>query len=368
MSFKEKKLEKIMIIGLGLIGSSVALGIKREHPDVHILGLDRAETLDIALEAGIIDEKVNELNVAEQAGIILLAVPIQATLDYMEALSQLDLKKNVLITDTSSTKTEIMLKAKEVFKGKNVTFVGGHPMAGSHKSGVLAADVNLFENAYYVLTEKNEDLQELLSGLHAKFIIVEPKEHDQVTSQVSHFPHILASSLVQQSDDYAKNHPLVKHLAAGGFRDMTRIAEADSIMWTSVLLSNPEEILGRIEDFKQQLDTISQKISEKDEQAIKEFFENGKIIRQHMEILKGKGAIPSFYDLYVSIPDEKGVILRILALLQDISIVNIKINEENREDIHGQLQISFKTEKDLSRAREMIEFATDFEVEGEQDD
>lgn len=347
------------MIGLGLIGSSIALGIRRAHPDLIISGIDKPETLEIALARGIIDERA-ELAQAIDADIIFLAVPIDATLDLIEKLSQLALKENVIITDSSSTKNEIMMKANQAFHDKKVKFVGGHPMAGSHKSGVLAADVNLFENAYYVLTEENAELQDLLSGLHAKFIIVAPVEHDQITSQVSHFPHILASSLVQQSEDYAQEHPLVKHLAAGGFRDMTRIAEADSTMWTSVLLSNPEAILSRISDFKAQLDSISQKIVEKDEYSIKAFFDTGKKIRQSMEI--HKGAIPNFYDLYLSVPDEKGVILRVLALLQDISITNIKINEENREDIHGQLLISFKTEKDMRRAREIIEFATDFEI------
>lgn len=265
-----------------------------------------------------------------------------------------------MITDAGSTKSEIVKLANQLFSGTKVKFIGGHPMAGSHKSGVMAADLNLFENAYYVLTEESQELRELLKGLHAKFIILDAKEHDKVTGQVSHFPHILASTLVWQSDDYAKEHPLVKHLAAGGFRDLTRIAEADSLMWTSVLLSNPEITIDRIENFKKQLDGIAQKIANRDSQAIEHFFEEGKKIRQAMEI--HKGALPNFYDLFISVPDEKGVVLRVLALLQDFSITNIKINEENREDIHGQLQISFKRAEDLQEACEIIEKATDFTV------
>ena len=356
-----EKIEKVMIIGLGLIGSSIALGIKRDHAQVKIFALDKPETLDYALEKGIIDEKA-QLNQAPDMDLIILATPIDSALQLMNELAKLDFTKEVIMTDTSSTKYVIMQRAEEIFRDSKVSFVGGHPMAGSHKSGVRAADVNLFENAYYVLTEENTALQEILSGLHARFIIVDPKEHDQVTSQVSHFPHIIASSLVQQSDQYSQNHPLVKHLAAGGFRDMTRIAEANSQMWTSVLLSNPKAILERIADFKGQLDKISQIIAEKDEQGITNFFDSGRKIRQNMEILQGKGAIPNFYDLYLSVPDEKGVVLRILALLQDISITNIKIIEENREEINGQLQISFKTENDLRRARKLIEVATDFEI------
>ncbi|MGO2646198.1 MAG: prephenate dehydrogenase, partial [Lactococcus cremoris] len=124
--------------------------------------------------------------------------------------------------------------------------------------------------------------------------------------------------------------------------------------------SNPEITIDRIENFKKQLDGIAQKIANRDSQAIEHFFEEGKKIRQAMEI--HKGALPNFYDLFISVPDEKGVVLRVLALLQDFSITNIKINEENREDIHGQLQISFKRAEDLQEAREIIEKATDFTV------
>ena len=210
------------------------------------------------------------------------------------------------------------------------------------------------------MTQENQELRDLLKGLHAKFIILDAKEHDRVTGQVSHFPHILASALVWQSDDFSKEHPLVKHLAAGGFRDLTRIAEADSLMWTSVLLSNPEITIDRIENFKKQLDEIALKIANKDSAAIEHFFEQGKKIRQAMEI--HKGALPNFYDLFISVPDEKGVVLKVLGLLEDFSITNVKINEENREDIHGQLQISFKRAEDLKEAREIIEKATDFTV------
>ena len=353
-------MKKILIVGLGLIGSSIALGIKRGWPEYELVGYDKKEIQELAQELGIIDFSATSLEVAKEADVIILALPIEATLENLNILGQMTLKEQVLITDTGSTKNEITQKAKGIFAEKNVRFIGGHPMAGSHKSGVLAADVNLFENAYYILSEECEELRDLLRGLHAKFIVLNPQEHDEVTGQVSHFPHILASSLILQSDAYATEHPLVKQLAAGGFRDLTRIAESDALMWTSILLSNPAVLSERIEDFKVQLDDILLKIKNKDTDGIKNFFEKGKKIRKNMEI--HKGAIPNFYDLFISVPDEKGVILKILALLQEFSITNIKINEENREDIHGQLQISFKTVDDLQRAREIIQQATNFKV------
>jgi len=352
----------VLIVGLGLIGSSIALGIRRGNPELKIIGYNRRqEPREIAVSEGIVDLAFgNFQEAAEQADIIFLCVPIKQTIEMLASLASFSLRADVLVTDAGSTKLAIVRAAE----GLPFKFVGGHPMAGSHKSGVLAADVNLFENAYYVFTEKSPELENLLRGLHAKYIVMAAEEHDAVTSQVSHFPHVLASSLVQQSDSFAVGHPLVKNLAAGGFRDMTRIAESDSAMWVSILLSNPAAILARLEDFKGQLDLIGQKIANRDEEGIRNFFEKGKQIRQAMEIHQGnRGAIPNFYDLFISVPDKKGVILRVLALLQDISITNIKINEDNREDIHGQLQVSFKNETDLLRARKIIETATDFVVE-----
>ena len=258
--------------------------------------------------------------------------------------------------------------AEQYLAGKPVRFVGAHPMAGSHKTGAASADVNLFENAYYIFTPSSltgqdtlEEMKDLLSGLHARFIEIDAKEHDRVTSQISHFPHILASSLMEQTAVYAQEHEMARRFAAGGFRDMTRIAESEPGMWTSILLSNRETILERIADFKERLDEVGQAISKGDEEQIWNFFNQAREQRQAMEIHK-RGGVDSSYDLYVDVPDEEDVILRILELLRGTSLVNIHINEENREDIHGILQISFKNAQDLERAEHLITENTDYTV------
>ena len=204
-------------------------------------------------------------------------------------------------------------------------------------------------------------MKDLLSGLHARFIEIDAEEHDKVTSQVSHFPHILASGLMEQTALYAREHELAGRFAAGGFRDMTRIAESEPGMWTSILLSNRETIIERIEDFKGRLDGISQAIRDEDESQIWDFFNQAREQRQAMEIHK-RGGVDSSYDLFVDIPDEEDVILRILELLRGTSLVNIHINEENREDVHGILQISFKNAQDLERAEHVITENTDYTV------
>ena len=360
----------IYIVGLGLIGASMALGIKRDHPDYEILGYNRSKpSRDIALERGMIDRATDDFaSFAPLADIIILTLPIKQTIAFIQELASLGLKEGVLISDAGSTKSAIVNSAEENFAGKSVRFIGGHPMAGSHKTGAASADVNLFENAYYIFTPSSlttsdtlEEMKSLLSGLHARFIEIDTEEHDKVTSQVSHFPHILASGLMEQTALYAREHELAGRFAAGGFRDMTRIAESEPGMWTSILLSNRETIIERIEDFKGRLDEISQAIRDESEGQIWDFFNQAREQRQAMEIHK-RGGVDSSYDLFVDIPDEEDVILRILELLRGTSLVNIHINEENREDVHGILQISFKNAQDLERAEHVITENTDYTV------
>ncbi|MFS1664009.1 prephenate dehydrogenase [Streptococcus sp. zg-JUN1979] len=360
----------IYIAGLGLIGGSLALGIKRDHPDYTILGYNRSEkSRHIALERGIADEVTDDFAAfAPLADVIILAVPIKQTIAFIKELATMELKKDVIITDAGSTKLEIVEAAEQYLKERPVRFIGSHPMAGSHKSGAMAADVHLFENAYYILTpslltdEKTiQELQDVLSGLGARFITIDAAEHDLVTSQISHFPHILAASLMEQAGDYAKAHEMTNHFAAGGFRDMTRIAESEPGMWTSILLTNKEAVLGRIDNFKERLTHVAQMIASDDADAIWQYFNQAKKTRQEMKIHKRAG-IDSFYDIFVNVPDEEDVILDILELLRGTSLVNVHINEENRDDIHGILQISFKNAKDMQRAKRVIEEKTNYKV------
>ena len=360
----------IYIAGLGLIGASMALGIKRDHPDYEILGYNRSQaSRDIALERGMIDRATdNFASFAPLADVIILTLPIKQTIAFLQELATLKLKEGVIISDAGSTKSAIVATAEKCFADKPVRFVGAHPMAGSHKTGAASADVNLFENAYYIFTPSSlttpdtlEEMRDLLSGLHARFIEIDAEEHDRVTSQISHFPHILASGLMEQTASYAEEHEMARRFAAGGFRDMTRIAESEPGMWTSILLSNRETIIERIEDFKGRLDEIEQAISKGDENQIWNFFNQAREQRQAMEIHK-RGGVDSSFDLYVDVPDEEDVILRILELLRGTSLVNIHINEENREDVHGILQISFKNAQDLKRAEQVITENTDYTV------
>ncbi|WEV44845.1 prephenate dehydrogenase [Streptococcaceae bacterium ESL0687] len=364
--------KKVLIAGIGLIGGSLALAIKKTHPSYQVLAFDsNQESLKQAQDLQMIDGFIGKNELASELAsfdYIILALPVEKSIDLLEFISQFDLKPGLIITDVSSTKALIVKRAEDLFAGRDVSFVGGHPMAGSHKSGVLAANLSLFENAYYVLSKsqvsKDADLDKiksLLAGSGATFIELSASEHDQVTSQLSHFPHVLAAMLVRQSKNYAKDHPATEFLAAGGFRDMTRIASSDAQMWTDILMTNKEYVAERINDFAGLLGDLKDSILAGDQLALYEFFDGAREQRKSMQI--HNGAIPNFYDLYVNVPDKTGVIHEILGYLTDagISIINIRIIE-NREEIMGGLKLSFRSSKDLDKAQTIIEEKTGYKV------
>lgn len=363
--------EKVVyIVGLGLIGASLAMGIRKAHPEVTLLGYNRSQaSRDIALRNGIVDQVTANLEeFASKADVIIVSLPVKQAIQAFQQMSKMPLKEGVIVTDVGSTKGAIVKAGQEAFKHLPVRFIGGHPMAGSHKTGAASADSTLFENAYYIFTPTVAtdssailEMKDLFSGLGARFIEVDPMEHDRVTSQISHFPHVLAATLMGQAAAYTEDHNLTGRFAAGGFRDMTRIAESEPSMWTSILLSNPSAVLDRIADFQDRLDQVADMIRQGREDAIWSFFDQSREQRQHMQIHK-RGGVESTFDIFVDVPDEEDVILRILELLRGTSLVNIHINEENREDVYGVLQISFKTAADQARAEALITEQTDYSV------
>lgn len=361
---------RVFVIGLGLIGGSLALSIKQKHKESHIIGFDVNERQRILGKMlGVVDETVSNIkDGACQADLIIIAAPVNEAVKIIKNLAEMPLKQDVIVTDAGSTKTKIV-KAAACLKEKGFTFIGGHPMAGSHKSGVTAAKAILFENAFYLLTpdstiasEKIEQLKEWLSGTKAKFIIVSPEEHDQMTGVISHFPHVIAASLVHQAERTSKEQSLVTRLAAGGFRDITRIASSSPEMWRDILLQNKAVLLEIFQEWIGEMEKLTTMLEKENGDDIYRYFLQAKQFRDELPV-KEKGAIPAFYDLFVDIPDYPGVVSEITGYLakDHINITNIRILE-TREDVYGALVISFQTERDRKRAEQCIRRYTDFEM------
>lgn len=360
----------VLVIGLGLIGGSLALCIKKEHGASTIIGYDiNQKQSRLAKMLGVIDEEAETIeSAAIQADLIIIATPVKEIERIIDLLCGLPLKENVIITDAGSTKVEIVKRAV-CLKDKGYTFIGGHPMAGSHKSGVQAAKSILFENAFYLFTPEEdtesevlETLQQWLLGTKAKFITVLPQEHDYLTGVISHFPHVIAASLVHQAEKTSQTHNLVPRLAAGGFRDITRIASSSPEMWKDISLHNKQVLLDLLKDWQNEMEKVSQMLIEENEEQIFGYFSNAKRFRDEMPA-RDKGAIPSFYDLFVDIPDYPGVISEITGYLakENISLTNIRIRE-TREEVYGILVISFQTDEDRDRAEKCIKQYTNFET------
>lgn len=366
-----KRLEgTVFVVGLGLIGGSMALAIKKEHPESVVIGFDvNEEEMKLAKTLAVIDDAVFSLEEGmAQADVIILATPVMQTEKILAEMLTYRLKPSVIVTDVGSTKQRIVQHAKRLLE-KGITFIGGHPMAGSHKSGVTAARAHLFENAFYILTPTEEvpeseveRLKQWLKGTKAHFVTLSPKEHDRITGVISHFPHIIAASLVHQAQQHEQEDELVSRLAAGGFRDITRIASSNPEMWRDIFLHNKEELLALFDRWMMEMQKVRSFVEREESDEIYRYFLEAKQFRDGLPV-RTKGAIPSFYDLYVDVPDYPGVISEITGYLAEerISITNIRIIE-TREEIYGVLRLSFQSEEDRERAKQCIKKHTNYET------
>ncbi|MCR6106589.1 prephenate dehydrogenase [Salipaludibacillus agaradhaerens] len=353
---------RLLVVGLGLIGGSLALAVKNSYPETIIMGYDvNKKACKLAKSLQIIDEIVESLaEEAPVADMIIISAPVESTINIIEQLKSLPLKQGAIVTDVGSTKASVVAAGKPLFN-KGVYFIGGHPMAGSHKTGVEAARERLFENAFYILTPTDEvpsskliELQDILKGTKAKFIQLDPVTHDRYAGLISHLPHIIASGLVHQVAKAGEKDAMVMELAAGGFRDITRIASASPSMWRDILLHNKEELLPMLKEWKAVMTQVEDMLLRADEEQIYSFFSGAKESRDLLPSKK-RGALMPFYDLFVDIPDHPGVISDVTAILAEerISLTNIRIIEA-REDIMGVLRLSFRSEEDLTLAKDKL--------------
>jgi len=278
---------KISIIGVGLIGGSLGLALKEKHLNFKIIGIDKQEIIEKAITRGAIDEgTVNLEEGIKEADIIIIATPVKTILNILTQINPF-LKKGCLVTDTGSTKQQIVQKANKVLS-EDVFFIGGHPMAGSEKYGIESADPYLFHNKTYILTPtpKNnlgalEKISSLIKVIGAKKLILDPLEHDRIVSAVSHLPQIIAVSLINVIGELAlrgNNNNYFKTVGEG-FKDMTRIASSSYKMWEDICDTNQENILEMIQEFKNYLEVMEDKLKNAPN-SLKEEFQKASKLRE----------------------------------------------------------------------------------------
>ena len=353
-------IRKIGFIGLGLIGGSIARKIKADTPEIKMIAhAHHIETITEAYEQNLIENNTFcEMEDFKDCDYIFLCCPVQKNLEYLNALKNI-IKKDCLITDVGSVKTDIH---REVIRlGLEENFIGGHPMTGSEKTGLENATPYLMENAYYILTPtaktksgKLMEFRQFVSSLGAIPLILDYEKHDFATASISHLPHIIASSLVnliKQTDD---EDAAMKTIAAGGFKDITRIASSSPVMWQNICLSNREQILKVLDSYTNVLEQMKQNIQNANEKQLYRFFESAKDYRDSITITKS-GAIKKVYELYLDLLDEAGGIATVATILasNNISIKNIGIIH-NREFEQGVLRLELYDEQALDGARKLL--------------
>ncbi len=353
--------QTVGIIGLGLIGGSLAKTIKKHMPTVQILSYDKnQDALQQASSDKVIDGFSHlSVSVLEPCDLIFLCAEVKENLELLNELKPY-LSSRTIISDVGSVKEEVVdLIAAE---GLAKHFIGGHPMAGSEKSGYENATDFMFENVYYILTPTNEtpaeltdSLCEFLSELKMLPKVMSPHKHDASTAAVSHFPHVLASSLVNVVAALDDEEETLKQIAAGGFKDITRIASSSPEMWRQICLSNQSAICNIITSFKEQLDIVESHIQNQDADAIYSFFEDAKNYRDSLQI-KSKNSLEGAYEFYCDLVDKPGGIATITTILacNQLSIKNIGI-VHNREYEQGVLRLSFYDSRSYHDAIEVLQ-------------
>lgn len=277
--------DTIGFIGLGLIGGSIAKTMKRIYPDTTIIATaGHASTITEAYEAGTIkNQELLDISAFSDCDVIFLCCPVKKNIEYLQALKSV-IKPTCILTDVGSVKTDIHEEVIRLDLEDN--FIGGHPMTGSEKTGFASATPYLLDHAYYILTPSAKtpadvlkQFQNYISSLGALTMILDYEEHDHATASISHLPHVIASGLVNLIADIDNDKETMKTIAAGGFKDITRIASSSPVMWQNICLSNSTQIVKLIDAFISQLEQTKSLIIEKDADEILRFFESAKEYR-----------------------------------------------------------------------------------------
>nr|WP_271408385.1 bifunctional prephenate dehydrogenase/3-phosphoshikimate 1-carboxyvinyltransferase [Pseudomonas sp. Q1-7] len=288
---------RLVVIGLGLIGGSFAKGLREKGLFAEVLGVDKdPESCRIAVETGVVDRCENDLAAAcHGADVIQLAVPILAMEKLLAELSNLDLG-NAVLTDVGSAKGNVVRAARRAFDGMPPRFVPGHPIAGSEKSGVEAANASLFRRHKVILTPvENTDQAALQSvdrlwrALGADVEHMEVEHHDEVLAATSHLPHLLAFGLVDSLAKRSENLEIFRY-AAGGFRDFTRIAGSDPVMWHDIFLANREAVLRILDAFRADLDALRGAVDAGDGHELLGVFTRARFAREHFSKILARRA------------------------------------------------------------------------------
>ncbi len=292
-TFEGCAFDHVAIIGLGLIGASLSGALKKRYPKMEIIGVDSdSRTRVVACDRGWVDRAYDpddeglETYLATIADLVVLATPVSAVDHYFDLLKRA--RYGGVITDTISTKAHILENADDLIDHAQ-NYIPGHPMAGSEKNGIDGARTDLFEGSNWILcpdedtdAEHFKDLHELICGIDARVVSIRREDHDKAVAIVSHVPHMVASSLVQLAHRHADDSQALMRLAAGGFKDTTRIAAGSPELWCGIAFDNATALQQGLSEIQQIIGDFSDALERKDEKAFTELLASSAKIRRSL--------------------------------------------------------------------------------------
>lgn len=360
-------------VGLGLIGGSIARTIRKYWPEAKITAYNPSrDTLEEAIADGVVDDGTCREDCLARCGretfsgsdfaacdVIFLCAPVQNNAENLKELKG-HLKDSAILTDIGSTKRDIHEHVRDLQLEKY--FVGGHPMTGSERTRYRNSRAELLENAYYMLApeeetpgEKTDAMVALVTGMKAIPVVVSCEKHDFAVSAISHLPHVVSAALVNTVREEDDDSHLLRQIAAGGFKDITRISSSSPIMWQQICMTNRDNLLLLLDQYIKELTKIRHEIGEGEAGEIGAFFSDAKAYRDSFSnALPGaKGQLNTFY---VDIEDRPAALAEVVTLLavNAVSIKNVGITH-NREYQEGVLLVEFHDKKALDKAAGILE-------------
>ena len=351
----QNKSPSIAIVGLGVIGGSLGLAVKQGSPRTTVVGFDSPAVLRRARKRNAIDVAASSLRKAVMdADIVFVCTPVETILKLLPKISRF-IRPHAIVTDVGSVKGVVESAARKCFATRGI-FVGGHPMAGSEGSGIEHADSLLFQNAVYVLCPlgrrgKNINaLTSLLKKTGARLLLMDASEHDRVAAAVSHLPQLLAVTLMNIVSQKNRSNPSFLQLAAGGFRDMTRVASSPFPMWKDILSNNSTDVKAVLQEFRKELKRMEGTISGKSPSRLRPKFLRAKSFRDSIP-KNTKGFLHPTHDIFLWANDSPGVLAQIATALFDkqINISDIELVKV-REGQGGTFRLSFETHESAQKA------------------
>ncbi len=288
---------KLVVVGVGLIGGSFALALRRVGMVDHIVGMGRSpENMQRALELGIIDEQANDFSAAlSGADFVLLAIPVKQTAHVMQQMAPY-LESCTLISDVGSTKQNVV-EAARINLGRHIQrFIPAHPIAGTEFSGAEAAFPELFQDKPVILTPLQENDPQAVDRVAllwrhcgGNVTSMQPEQHDRILAAISHLPHMLAFSLMQHIHTLSEGNPMeILRLAGSSLNDMTRISASSPEMWRDICLENRTALLAQIEAYQQELSVLHQMLANRDGDSLERLFSEARALRRSWTTFKNE--------------------------------------------------------------------------------